>query len=309
VLNSKEDEEKFLDYDEEDIIGEDEDLIPRVNENSSYGIIDTPNSFGMIACEPSPYIYENFKSIYGDHEQYNLDIFVPKIDGYNLIKGLSKIEKIEYINHTDKYIIFKAIPKSPTDEGFVLSLIYSDHEFIVVVPEYGNTYDINTGNLLDVIVDADLYKVSNGEPVLKQPLDLKKIRAGLDLVLYENKKPVLSIANFGKVINSPSAQPEKTDMIKIGRIKSNNSAVSNLFKRDFDFDTDQEVFDFYVKLPDEYAVGTLVPLAKYITNIDFNTNKRMQTLELKAVSGSKGYIYVELDLGDFPDNIRKWSKE
>jgi hypothetical protein len=312
VLNDTNEDEineklNLEDYSDDDIFGSEEvDL--HENIGYKYEIVNTPNSFGMVECENNPNIYEKFKEIYGDKDYYDVNIFVPKVDGYNLIDGLSRVKKLEYLFHNNKYMLLKAIP-SISEEPFVIALIYNDHEFELVIPEYGNTYDLETGELFDVILDANLYHLVNGEAILKNPLNLAKIRAGLDLVLYEKKKPILSISNFGKVINSPSVHPERADLMKLGRIKANDSSVAKLFKRDFDFDPNQDVFDFYVKLPYEYPASVLAPLGRYLLNIDFNTNKKMQSLELKAVSGSNGYIYVELDLGEFPDYINLWSKE
>ena len=85
--------------------------------------------------------------------------------------------------------------------------------------------------------------------------------------------------------------------------------MAKLFKRDFDLDQDLKVYDFYVKFNYEYPASTLDEIADYLSEIDFNENPKLQTLELKG--DINGNIFVELDLGNLPDNIRygKQSKD
>jgi hypothetical protein len=287
---------------EEEIV-EESDL--KQNYCNNFEVLMEPTSFGVIDLIKNPDIYLDFKKIYGDSKEYLLSTFAPTVNGYNLIKGLNDIEKISYISNNDKFILFKAIPKDSNKEGMVVAFIQQDRQtFEFIIPQYGNSYDIDNGELFDKFNDTHLF---NPDGTLKSPVDLKKIDVGLDLLTYEERKPILSVGGFGEVTSSPTIIEVADDKIRIGKITSNESKQAFIFKRDFDLDKNRKVFDFYVKFKNDMPPQVLNAISEYLVNIDFTTNPKIQTYELRASSDEK--IYIELDLGGLPGHIFKWSNE
>lgn len=288
---------------------EDEYLNP-----SSYQAIANGESFKMIPYKRDPYIYERLQKEYGKEDIFPMEIFDRKnMLGYNLIPGLSEVEYFDYIEHDEKYVILKAIPTDPKMESFIVSVILAPNGSLeMVVPEYGNTYLLLSGEAYDKEIDSHLYNEIEDEKgkielKLKVPVDIDKIKAGLDVLLYEENKPILSPFKFGKIEYEESTAKFSSNHLRIGKIRSNEFKESQEFKDDFGINPDQILFDFYFKLPKEYNGKTLTSLNHFFSNVDLNDNPGIASKELKKDPNDN--LYIEIELGDFPEFIEQWKNE
>ncbi len=294
-ISNKDNEEKEI---------ENEDDLKQ-NYCNNFDILMEPTSFGVISLTKNSGIYDDFRRMYGELIAYPMSMFVSNVNGYNLVGAMRDVEKISYINHTDKFIMFKAFPNKNDKEPFIVAFIQQDDKsFELIVPQYGNSYDMATGQSFDKFNDTHLF---NPDGTLKSPIDMRKIEVGLDLLTYEDKKPILSVKDFGNVVPSQTAVEYPDDKIKIGKIMSNESKMAKLFKRDFEIEENKTAFDFYVKFKTDMPAEVLQKISDYLVNVDFDTNPKIQTLELKVTTN--GSIYIDIDLGDLPKFISKWSRE
>lgn len=274
-----------------------------------YSTLYDGETYGMVAYERSPRLLEEFKEKYGDLERYDVKIFVPEIKVSNATPGLANIRSIDLVESNDKYILFRGIPGYQGMEPMYIAIIKFQGEFEIVIPEYGNSFEIATGDLFDHKEDAELFLDTPMGKVLMRPADISKMKTGLDLVLFEPRKPMFSIRDFGSVIVDPAKSEFASEYIHIGDIISNESEGARLFKKDFDIPEDSKSLKFFVKLKREYPEDTLNTLSNYISDaIDFNENSKVIMNELKYSSSGR-FAYIEIDLGDLPDNIDRWSEE
>ncbi len=290
---------------EEDI--EIESIVDERLSGKNFEVLLDPPTLGVIKHQKTSKIMDLFKASFGDGPVYDVGVFSPNIKISNPIKGVAAISKIEYIEHDEKAIVFRALPQEKNLESFIVAIIINENSFEMLVPEYGNTYDVETGLPYDREKDAALYVNGPKGKVLMSPVDMEKIRAGLELALFEDKRPTLSPGEFGRIIQSKHKATESGRWIKVGRIQSNESLSASIFKRDFDIDNDKTMFDFLVRLPEEYSYKVLDALSDYLATNDLNENGRIQSSELKA--NGTGELYVDLDLGRLPGNIIKWKDE
>jgi len=289
-------------------IGEKEEEIDNLLSDSyEYEIITQEDSFGFIKHTASEDIYENFKDVYGEGS-YDLSMFAT-LQGYNLAPALQSIDKLEYLEHNDNYILLRAYSDSNNEiEDFVVAIIQMDDEFQMMVPMYGNTYNIESGNVIVKGIDDTLYLEEEKNDVvevnLKNPLDLERLKTSIDIALYEEKRPLLSVQEFGKIFVAPAPSTFTSNFVKVGRIKAYDSKEVEMFKMHCDIDEDQEIFDFYIKLDDEYSARMLRAVQEYFKYIDFNTNEKIKNCELY----SRNYeaLYIELDLGSLPEFAHLW---
>ena len=287
---------------------EDEIELPDELESDTLNIEALIGSYGVVVCEDTPNILELFKEKYGEFSTYSFSIFQPEIKVSNVIAGLADIVEFEIVDSTSKFILAKAIPASEEFEPIYVALTYFEGNFEMVVPEFGNSFNPDTGDLFSKEKDSDLFVETPRGTVLMKPADLSKIKVGLELALFENKKPITSIKDFGTVFLKNEATFEvSSEVIHMGRIKSNEEYDARQFKEDFNLDIDETYFEFYVKLKKEYSAKTLDNIFGYLTTIDFNENPKIQSCELK-VSKNKN-LYIEIDLDGLPDNVDKWVEE
>ena len=291
----------------DDMFDEEDDPITSYD----FEIIADNESFGAVKFIRSENLYEEFKDIYGE-SPYDLASFV-STKGYNLIPAFSTMDTLEYIGNNDKYILFMAKSKDPDIEEFVVGAIKTEDEvFDFIVPEFGNSYNIETGEAIIKSLDTHMYQEKEDKKTgvisldLINPIDPDRIKGGLDLVLYEEKNPILSVKDFGQVFASPSPSVFNTDYIRVGRIKAFDSKEVKMFKLHCDLDDDKEFFDFYIRLQEEFPTRTLDAIQKYFEHIDFNTNIKVQQSELRA----KGHdsVYIDLDIGNLGSWARHWVK-
>jgi len=278
------------------------------SDSYEYEILTQEDSFGYIKHIPSDELYEKFKNIYGEGP-YNISLFSTAI-GYNLIAALKNVDTFEYLENTKDYLLFKAVSTNAEIEDVILAFIQTEEdEFQMMVPMYGNTYNVETGDSIVKGIDNDMYvedEDKNGvvEVSLKNPLDLDRAKTSIELALYEEKNPILSPHEFGKIFVAPAPATFTSNFVKVGRIKANDSKATLMFKDNYDLDERQEMFDFYLKLPEEYSARMLQALQEYFQFIDFNENPKVKSCELYT----KGYeaLYIELDLGKLPEMARWW---
>lgn len=279
----------------------------KFNINGSFQTVSTPDSFGVIPYTRNSMIYENVISLLGD-EPIKIEELPESMDGHNLNPAFADLETLEYIDNNDKFVLFKGIPRDENNVPIYVAMIDFMGELQIIVPHYGNPY-AQDGSIFNKDTDSHLFRADekSGDLKLDKDADIEKIKAGLELLLYENKRPILSINQFGRVIQTPTQYNGPSSVIKIGKMRASDSEQAEAFKRDFDLTPEKNVFDFYIKLGYDYPARTLNKLSEYLFNLDFNSNDKLQTYELKADINEK--IYIDLDLGAFPDNLPKWLME
>jgi hypothetical protein len=291
----------------EDIEIELESIVDDRLTGKNFEVLLDPPTLGVVPHQKTSKIMDLFKADFGNGPIYEVGVFSPNIKISNPIKGIAAVSKVEYVEHDDSRIIFRALSEGKNYEPFLVAVIINDNSFEMVVPEYGNTYDVETGLPYDKEKDAALYVDSPKGRVLMSPVDMEKIRAGLELALFEDKKPTLSPGEFGRIIQSKHKATDSGRWIKVGKIQSNESLSAKIFKRDFDIDDEKTMFDFMVRLPEEHSYKVLDALSDYISTVDLNENGRIQSSELKK--NGTGELYIDLDLGKLPGNIMKWKDE
>jgi hypothetical protein len=289
-------------------LGEEEAVVPeKRTEGSSFKVVSDPDSLGAVIHNKNEYLYETFVKAFGEGPVYEMKIFAPNVGVSNIVEGMEYLTKLEYVGHNDRYILLKGIPSVENLESIIIAVIQNGKDIELVVPKYGNTYNFDDKRLYDKELDTDVYVETPKGKVLMNPVNIEKIKVGLDLALLENKRPISSIADFGKVLISIEEVEGSGQFIKMGRIQSNESFSAIVFKKDFDLDLDKKIFDFYVKLPKKHSKKTLEAVRDYLLTINFNENNKTLNSELEATSNKS--IYLNLDLGDFPDNIIEWMKD
>lgn len=285
-----------------------ESIVDERLSGKNFEVLLDPPTLGVVKHQRASKIMDLFKASFGDGPAYDVGVFSPNIKISNPIKGIASVSRIEYIEHDDSRVVFRALPADDKKhEPFIVAIIINDNSFEMVVPEYGNTYDVETGLPYDREKDAALYVETSKGMVLMSPVDMEKIRAGLELALFEDKRPTLPPGDFGRVIQSKHKATDSGRWIKVGKIQSNESLSAKIFKKDFDIDDEKTMFDFMVRLPEEHSYKVLDALSDYIATVDLNENGRIQSSELKA--NGTGELYVDLDLGRLPGNIAKWKDE
>jgi NACalpha-BTF3-like transcription factor len=297
IKNETEDED---DLDEEDIEFdlEDDDI-----STLDYDILSEFDSYGVVVYERNTNILADFVAKYGEKSRYDIAMFQPDIKVSNAIPGLTNLKYFEILESNDKFILCKGIPGYDFYEPFYVAIIQLDGQFEMVVPEYGNSFDAATGELYNMNEQSQLFIETPTGKRLMRPADLNKIKSSLDLALFQNKKPLLSITDFGKVVVDFNVSEGYSQSIKVGKIVSNETENARLFKQDFNLDPEQTSFDFYVRLKKQYSEQTLNNIVDYLVNIDFNDNNKIKTFELKV---SQNQMYIDIDLDGLPDNIDKW---
>jgi len=278
---------------------EDEDDISTLD----YDILSEFDSYGVVIYERNTNLLADFVAKYGEKSRYDIAMFQPDIKVSNAIPGLSNLKYFDILESNEKFILCKGIPGYDFYEPFYVAIIQLDGQFEMVVPEYGNSFDAATGELYNMNDQTQLFIETPSGKKLMRPADLNKIKSSLDLALFQNKKPLLSIIDFGKVVVDFNVSEGYSQFIKVGKIISNETENAKLFKQDFNLDPEQTSFDFYVKLQKQYSEETLNNIVDYLVNIDFNDNNKIKTFELKV---SKNQMYIDIDLDGLPDNIDKW---
>jgi hypothetical protein len=299
--------EKNKKDEEEDLFEDEIEINERQTNSLKFSTLFDLESFGMVVHEKNQNIWEDFKKMYGEKDIYEVLMFQPTIKVSNAISGLAFVKYLKYVEHNENFILFKGMPVNTTNtvmEPIYIAIVQYQNEFELVIPEFGNSFDVETGDLFDQVNDADLYVSDrNGNKILIIPADLEKIKVGLNLVLFENKKPYITVQDFGRVV-STEARPmeDMDDAVYIGNLKSNEEETSLTFKEDYNLKGTS--FDFYVKLKKGYNNRTLVNLSDFLSSIDFNENNKIAQHLLKVDQNKR--LYIELDLDGLPDNIDKW---
>lgn len=273
-----------------------------------FDIIGTNESFGVIKHIITANIHEEFKDIYGEGP-YALSTFIAT-KGYNIIPAFLTMDTLEFIGYSSKYILFIAKSNDDDVEEFVVAAVKTgDGIFDFIVPEFGNSYNIETGEAISKTLNVDMYneledKQGNITLELKYPIDLDRIKGGLDLLLYEEKTPLLALKDFGKVFEAPVPSIMTSDFVRIGRIRSYKSEEVNTFKMQCDLDEDMEFFDFYIQLGEQYPARTIDAIRKYLERIDFDNNPKICNSEVYAKNYNS--VYIKLDLGYLEGFARHW---
>jgi ribosomal protein L7/L12 len=299
---------KGIEHEEEDDEEEEEEDI-ELDENLAMDVstLLDPDSFKVVLFEPNRNLLEEFQTEFGMGPDYKISLFT-EIKGFNLIEGLTEIESISFIEGNENYLLFRGKSKNQGDEDIIMGFIQDRGDFMLIIPSFGNTYDLESGLLLNPRKHPLLYtEDKSGNMKLTDPVDMKKIHTGIGNVLYEYKKPVLSVQQFGKVLTSKTTVTRGGNALIIGTILSSESPMSLTFKKDFSLPLEAKVFNFFIKFNRQYSKAELSELAEYLFTVDFTKNEYIQTIELKA--DSDGDIFIEMDLGDLPGKIIKWLKE
>ena len=295
-------------------------LVMNISENGKIStddvskLLDIENVWA-VPCKKDPNLKQNFENAFGK-DDIPLKTFddIPLCtavsgdsdDGY-LLGYMSNFKVADY---QDKYVLLygepnKDIIKDKYSFGAFIAMIEDpDGKFSIVLPEYGNTFDINAKMLYAANEPDDLFD-DNGNFMA---LDINKIEAGLNTVLYYPKDVLVSPLKFGTFTYQEEKLPESVklvDRIKIGVLTDNGSADASLFKKDFDLDPNKTVFNFYVKFSSKMTAAEANAInemfAKDATNSAIFTDS-----ELKADGDD---LYITFDTDSFAGLLDKWLRE
>lgn len=295
-------------------------LVMSISENGKIStddvskLLDIENVWA-VPCKKDPNLKQNFENAFGKD-----DIPLKKFDDIPLCTAVSGDSDDGYLlgymsnfkvaDYQDKYVLLygepnKDIIKDKYSFGAFIAMIEDpDGKFSIVLPEYGNTFDINAKMLYAANEPDDLFD-DNGNFMA---LDINKIEAGLNTVLYYPKDVLVSPLKFGTFTYQEEKLPESVklvDRIKIGVLTDNGSADASLFKKDFDLDPNKTVFDFYVKFSSNMTAAEANAInemfAKDATNSAIFTDS-----ELKADGDD---LYITFDTDSFAGLLDKWLRE
>lgn len=295
-------------------------LVMSISENGKIStddvskLLDIENVWA-VPCKKDPNLKQNFENAFGKD-----DIPLKKFDDIPLCTAVSGDSDDGYLlgymsnfkvaDYQDKYVLLygepnKDIIKDKYSFGAFIAVIEDpDGKFSIVLPEYGNTFDINAKMLYAANEPDDLFD-DNGNFMA---LDINKIEAGLNTVLYYPKDVLVSPLKFGTFTYQEEKLPESVklvDRIKIGVLTDNGSADASLFKKDFDLDPNKTVFDFYVKFSSNMTAAEANAInemfAKDATNSAIFTDS-----ELKADGDD---LYITFDTDSFAGLLDKWLRE
>ena len=245
----------------------------------------TGDVFGKIVFEPS---YKDIKDIFED--TYGVkNVYDNLVGDFEILKDI-QIKEFKYIKNSENYILLEGTVEDSSKKPILVALFLTeDEELSMIIPTYGNSFDVETGDFLN------------------REYDLKKVQTEVELMLYREHYPITSINDFGTVIPDMYFEPnERGDSIYIGKIRDNDTELSRIFRHDFDLNEDLKTFNFFVKINREGSWRTLQIIRKFLMGIDFNTNPKIQTYELQV--DKKGDLFIEIDLGDFPENAVDWDQ-
>ena len=277
-------------------------------------LLDIENLWA-VPCKKDPNLKQNFENAFGKD-----DIPLKKFDDIPLCTATSAgsddgylfgyMSNFKVVDYQDKYVLLygepnKDIIKDKYSFGAFIAMIEDpDGKFSIVLPEYGNTFDINTKMLYAANEPDDLFDDDGNF----MALDIDKIEAGLNMLLYYPKDVLVSPLKFGTFTYQKEKLPENVksvDRIKIGVLTDNGSADASLFKKDFDLDPNKTVFDFYVKFSSNMTAAEANAInemfAKDATNSAIFTDS-----ELKADGDD---LYITFDTDSFAGLLDKWLRE
>lgn len=295
-------------------------LVMSISENGKIStddvskLLDIENVWA-VPCKKDPNLKQNFENAFGKD-----DIPLKKFDDIPLCTAVSGDSDDGYLlgymsnfkvaDYQDKYVLLygepnKDIIKDKYSFGAFIAMIEDpDGKFSIVLPEYGNTFDINAKMLYAANEPDDLFDDDGNF----MALDINKIEAGLNTVLYYPKDVLVSPLKFGTFTYQEEKLPESVklvDRIKIGVLTDNGSADASLFKKDFDLDPNKTVFDFYVKFSSNMTAAEANAInemfAKDATNSAIFTDS-----ELKADGDD---LYITFDTDSFAGLLDKWLRE
>lgn len=266
-----------------------------------------------IPCKKDPDLKKNFESKFGT------DITLSKLDSVPeyIVAGddaddgyMGYLKNFKPIDYQDKYVLLygepnKDIVTSKYSFGAFVAMIENpDGEFAMVLPEYGNTYDSDTKMIYTAEEPDDLFD-DNGNFMA---VDIDKIEAGLNMVLYYPKDVLVSPLKFGTFTYQEAGIPEdvkSVDRVKIGVLTDNGSTDASLFKKDFDLDPNKTVFDFYLKFSRNMTAEEANAINKMFAE-DTANSAIFTDSELKADGDD---LYITFDTDSFAGLLDKWLRE
>jgi len=256
------------------------------------------NNFGPILFKSSNEIYSLFLKKFGNGD-YNLKDMEKTgiLVNANYKEIFKNIETFELMEFSNNFILLFGKGKDGAQGIFVAAILNKNNEFELILPEYFNTFNLKTGKLFNKKKDIEYFD-KDGRFIFE---DKERIIEGLNLLLTEVKKPLLSIKEFGKIKIERENILGTADFLKIGKIISNESKDSLDFKRDYSLEGTE--FSFFIKFKKEYLREELETLFSLFSSLDFSENLKMNMEELRS-DGNK--IFIELDLKDLPEKIIRW---
>lgn len=273
------------------------------------------NNVWAVPCKKDPNLKQNFENTFGkDNIPLNkFDNTMPTYtvsstdndDGY-----LGYLNNFKAVDYQDKYILLYGEPDKDSVTAkysfgaFVAMIEEPDGQFAMVLPEYGNTYDVSTKMIYTAEEPDDLFD-DNGNFM---GVDIDKIEAGLNMVLYYPKDVLVSPLKFGTFTYQEAGIPEDVkavDRVKIGVLTDNGSTEASLFKKDFDLDPNKTVFDFYLKFSRNMTAEEANAINKMFAE-DMTNSAIFTDSELKADGDD---LYITFDTDSFAGLLDKWLRE
>lgn len=259
----------------------------------------TSMTLAEVAIEEREDLKSDFATVYGVSSDDNISVDILKDMPFTgeMSKDffMNNIDHFGITGFSERYILCNAVPNNSDDLGVFFAIVKTPAEFSVIIPKYGNTYDISNGvpSLYNTISNSEMFE--NG---VFRHMNISKVRLGLDWVTYIKKPHSLSPTEFGtiKPILSGAEIAERDGSVYyyLGHLISNDDSETELFKKDMGCEN-TKVFDFYVKLPSRECPPHV--LAKAFKNVDFNECGLFKNTSLKARGSA---LYIDLDLGVIP---------
>lgn len=279
------------------------------DEEGTYYALDSkqfldPSFFGSVECTQDPELYEKFIARYGTDSTKYLDdnIGIKQFNVSELTEQLpfQGIKNLKLVSHNDEFILFFAEPEEKTQYGFFISVIEDENgEFCVLVPEYFNTFKVDSDDnvsLFDINEDEDVFLRNRNNVLSFKYLSIPAVEFSTRFMLSPKKNTLLTPHQFGTIKNTMAPVSGYTSFIKVGNITSNESSEAILFKKDACVSTEQMTFPFYIKLSEAIREETAMELEEVLFKVNFNECPLFDNVELHYTYN--GEFYVEIDLGD-----------
>lgn len=261
----------------------------------------SPQYFGYIPCKIDADIYQKFADRFGTD---NIDFpkLLGSLKGHNLDKcNLDSLSIADIKDYNNSFIILKCSSVNEDELGLYMAVIENPTgDFELVLPIYGNTFNILTKSLYNINTNPELF-LDDGRFALE---DHVKLETGVTMSLAEQKEHiVMRPKDFGTIATTRVSFKDDSNWLKVGRITSNESKEAILLKKDGELDLSEKTFDFYFRLNYSYPNNILQLLAFYISKMDLNTNAKVQNSEVSAGDNS---VWINIDLGSLPENLQSW---